>query len=103
MSTSTTLSPQEAHHHSLISLIVAGILAFFVGLTFWFVSQNKPAPVYTVNNQDTIRAEVASLLENAKTKATQTEIDRVAATLTKNRVVVTPTERAKISAVLESY
>lgn len=70
---------------------------------FWFVSQDKPLPVYNTNNESGIIDEVAALLTNAKTRATEAEISRIAATLTKSKTTVSSAEREKISVILESY
>lgn len=91
-------------HHSPMSLIVVGFLALIVGLVFWFVAKDRPVPVYDeLNQQDRLRAEVSALLENANTKASEAEIDRMTYTLSQTKSTVSDEERAKVSSMLENF
>lgn len=91
-------------HRSPMSLVVVGFLALIIGLVFWFVSQDKPAPVYDdVSQQDRLRSEVASLLENAQSQASEAEINRITYTLSQTKSSATQSDRDSMAAMLENF
>ncbi len=91
-------------HRSPASLIIVGVLAFIIGLIFWFVSQDRPVPVYEdVSQQDRLRAEVASLLQNAQTQASEAEVNRITYTLSQTKSTATQSDRDAVASMLENF
>jgi hypothetical protein len=97
--------PGAKKHHAPMSLVVLVLLAFVIGVIFWIVSKDKPVPDYgdNVSQQEKLRAEVAELLQNAKTQASPAEVTRIADTLSKSKATPTTDQRARVAASLENF
>jgi len=97
--------PGAKKHHAPMSLVILLLLTFIIGAIFWFVSRDKPEPDYgpSPSQQDKLRAEVAQLLENAKSQATQAEVSRIADTLSKSKTTATDADRARVASMLEDF
>ncbi len=97
--------PNAKKHHAPGSLVILVLLAFVIGVVFWVVSNDKPTPSYSPDpaQQAKLRAEVAQLLENARTQASPAEVSRISNALSNSKTTASNEDRARVASMLENF
>ena len=94
--------PKEEHKSLMTTLLVAIlIVGAVIGVIFWINLSHSAPSAAPVDQQMSMRQQVAALLESAKVHASQAEINSVAAVLVKSKSTVTTSDRAKVAQELE--
>ena len=95
---------KDDDHHSLSTLVIIGILAFVVGLAFWYITWgSRVATPVEDSSMKSVREEVASMLINAKYSRSPEDTSKVANTLSKSASSATSQDRANMATMLQNY